>query len=63
MASRSQVQIFAALDRSEDGAQLHAAFIAAAEGAGDGWVRLLVYPIVTSQCSSTTLYQVSYHIQ
>ena len=22
-----------------------------------------LYPIVTSQCSSTTLYQVSYHIQ
>ena len=36
---RNLDQIFAALERSEDGAQLHADFVAAAEGAGDGWVR------------------------
>ena len=28
-----------------------------------GAVRVGLYPIVTSQCSSTALYQVSYHIQ
>ena len=28
-----------------------------------GWVSIGLYPIVTSQYSSTTLYQVSYHIQ
>ena len=30
---------------------------------GDTWVTLGLYPIVTLQYSSTTLYQVSYHIR
>jgi signal transduction histidine kinase len=35
----SQIFVANELGTSDDGAQLHQAFIAAAEGAGDGWVR------------------------
>jgi signal transduction histidine kinase len=39
MFGMNLAEIFSALDRSEDGDQLHQDFIAAAQGAGDGWVR------------------------
>jgi signal transduction histidine kinase len=37
--SLEQILVVNQLGSSEDGAQLHQAFVAAAEGAGDGWVR------------------------